>query len=112
MAQSNITSGFIDIATLDEIEKYMYSGPDAIVYFVRSTLKSTWFTQIPVLLSRNNGNAGFGQEWSVSVSRAGDYLIHVWLRVVVPAVTAPSWHHATRISVVFDTPASLPYVKI
>jgi hypothetical protein len=87
MAQSNITSGFIDIATLDEIEKYMYSGPDAIVYFVRSTLKSTWFTQIPVLLSRNNGNAGFGQEWSVSVSRAGDYLIHVWLRVVVPAVT-------------------------
>jgi len=86
MAQSNITSGFIDIATMDEIEKYMYSGPDCIVYFVRSTLKSTWFTQIPVLLSRNNGNAGFGQDWSVSVSRAGDYLIHVFLRVTLPSV--------------------------
>lgn len=57
MAQSNITSGFIDIATYDEIEKYMYGGDEAITYFVRSCRKSTWFTQVPVLLSRNNGNA-------------------------------------------------------
>jgi hypothetical protein len=87
MAQSNITSGFIDIATYDEIEKYMYGGEDAVTYFVRSCQKSTWFTQVPVLLSRNNGNAAFGQEWSVSVSRAGDYLIHTWLRVTFPSVT-------------------------
>lgn len=87
MAQSNITSGFIDIATLDEIEKYMYGGPNALAYFVRTTRKSTWFTQVPVLLSRNTGNASFGQEWSVSISRAGDYLIHAFLRVTLPAVT-------------------------
>jgi len=86
MAQSNITSGFIDIATYDEIEKYMYGGDEAITYFVRSCRKSTWFTQVPVLLSRNNGNASFGQEWSVSVSRAGDYLIHTTLRVTFPSV--------------------------
>lgn len=87
MAQSNITSGFIDIATYDEIEKYMYGGDESLAYFVRTTRKSTWFTQVPVLLSRNNGNAAFGQEWSVSVSRAGDYLIHSWLRITFPAVT-------------------------
>jgi hypothetical protein len=86
MAQSNITSGFIDIATYDEIEKYMYDGDDAITYFVRSSRKSTWFTQVPVLLSRNNGNAQFDQTWSVGVSRAGDYLIHTWLRVTFPSV--------------------------
>ena len=87
MSSSNITSGFIDIATFDEIEKYMYGGPTATAYFVREIRKSTWFTQVPVPLSRNTGNAAFGQEWSVSISRAGDYLLQTWLRVNVPQVT-------------------------
>lgn len=87
MSSSNITSGFIDIATFDEIEKYMYGGPTATAYFVREVRKSTWFTQVPVPLSRNTGNAAFGQEWSVSISRAGDYLINTWLRVNIPQVS-------------------------
>jgi hypothetical protein len=45
---SNLTSGFIDLATYDELEKYMYGGPDATAYFVRETRKSTWFTQIRI----------------------------------------------------------------
>jgi hypothetical protein len=84
---SNVTSGFIDLATFDELEKYMYGGPDATAYFVREVVKATWFTQVPVVLSRATGNAGFGQEWSVSISRAGDYLLSTWLRVTFPAVT-------------------------
>ena len=87
MSSSNIVSGFIDIATFDEIEKYMYGGPTATAYFVREIRKSTWFTQVPVPLSRNSGNAAFGQEWSVSISRSGDYLLQTWLRVNIPAVT-------------------------
>lgn len=90
MSSSNITSGFIDIATFDEIEKYMYGGPTATAYFVREIRKSTWFTQVPVPLSRNTGNAAFGQEWSVSISRAGDYLLQTWLRVNIPQVTLNS----------------------
>ena len=43
---SNITSGFIDLATYDELEKYMYGCGDAVAYFVRTTCKSTWFTQV------------------------------------------------------------------
>ena len=84
---SNITSGFIDLATFDEIEKYMYGSSDAYAYFVRESRKSTWFTQVPVALSRSSGSPGFNQEWSVNISRAGDYLLHTWLRVVVPEVT-------------------------
>ena len=84
---SNLTSGFIDLATYDEQEKYMYGGPDATAYFVRDTRKSTWFTQVPVVLSRASGSAGFNQEWSVSISRAGDYLLYSWLRVTLPKVT-------------------------
>lgn len=84
---SNVTSGFIDLATFDELEKYMYGGPDATAYFVREVVKATWFTQVPVVLSRATGNAGFGQEWSVSISRAGDYLLSTWLRVTFPAVS-------------------------
>jgi hypothetical protein len=87
---SNLTSGFIDLATYDEQEKYMYGGPDATAYFVRDTRKSTWFTQVPVVLSRASGSAGFNQEWSVSISRAGDYLLYTWLRVTLPKVTLVS----------------------
>jgi hypothetical protein len=84
---SNLTSGFIDLATYDELEKYMYGGADATAYFVREVRKSTWFTQVPVCLTRASGNAGFGSDWSVSISRAGDYLLYTWLRVNIPAVT-------------------------
>jgi hypothetical protein len=90
LSTSNVTSGFIDLATFDEIEKYMYGGPDATAYFVRETRKSTWFTQVPVVLSRAAGNPAFNTEWSASISRAGDYLLQTWLRVTIPAVTAAS----------------------
>lgn len=83
-SSSNITSGFIDLATFDEIEKYMYGSPDALAYFVRESRKSTWFTQVPVILSRCSGNPAFNQEWSVSISRAGDYLLQTWLRLITP----------------------------
>jgi hypothetical protein len=87
---SNVTSGFIDLATFDEIEKYMYGGPDATAYFVRETRKSTWFTQVPVVLSRASGSADFGAEWSAQISRAGDYLLQTWLRTTVSTVTPTS----------------------
>jgi hypothetical protein len=83
---SNITSGFIDLATFDELEKYAYGGPDATAYFVREVRKATWFTIVPVVLSKANGNPGFGQEWAAQVSRAGDYLLATWLRVTFPRV--------------------------
>ena len=84
---SNVTSGFIDLATFDEIEKYLYGGKDATAYFVRETRKSTWFTQVPVVLSRASGSPAFNQEWAVSISRAGDYLLQTWLRLQTPQVT-------------------------
>lgn len=87
---SNITSGFIDLATFDEIEKYMYGGPDATAYFVRETRKSTWFTQVPVILTKASGSAGFGNDWSAQISRAGDYLLQTWLRVGIDPVQLAS----------------------
>jgi hypothetical protein len=84
---SNVTSGFIDLATFDELEKYMYGGGDATAYFVRDTCKATWFTQVPVVLSRASGQPGFDTEWSVSISRAGDYLLSTWLRLTTPQLT-------------------------
>ena len=87
---SNLTSGFIDLATYDEQEKYMYGGRHATAYFVRETRKSTWFTQVPVVLSKCSGSPAFGQEWSVQISRAGDYLLQTWLRVELPEVCITS----------------------
>ena len=89
-ASSNVTSGFIDLATFDEIEKYMYGGPDATAYFVRETRKSTWFTQVPVILSKASGTPAFNADWSVSISRAGDYLLQTWLRLTTPEIQLSS----------------------
>jgi hypothetical protein len=86
ISTSNVTSGFIDLATFDEIEKYLYGGHDATAYFVRETRKATWFTQVPVVLSRAAGSPAFGQEWSVAISRAGDYMLQTWLRMNTPKV--------------------------
>lgn len=86
MSTANLTSGFVDLATFDQMEDYLYGGPQATAYFVRETRKSTWFTQVPVALKKNNANPNFGQDWSVNLTRSGDYLLNTWLRVVIPAV--------------------------
>jgi hypothetical protein len=86
-SSSNLTSGFIDLATFDEAEKYLYGGAQAVSYFVRKVRKSTWFTVVPVVLSKSQGTANFNQTWSANISRAGDYLLRAWLRVTIPSVT-------------------------
>lgn len=91
----SVTPGFIDLATFDELEKYLYGGSEATAYFVGYTRKSTWFTLIPTILSKNMGQAYFGQEWAASISRAGDYLVHAWLRGNVPSVTVNKASGAT-----------------
>ena len=62
IATSNLTSGFIDLATYDEQEKYMYGGGNSTAYFVREIAKATWFTQVPVVLSKCAGQPNFNQE--------------------------------------------------
>jgi hypothetical protein len=93
-SSSNLTSGFIDLATFDELEKYLYGGDEAVSYFVRKVRKATWFTVVPVILSKGTGLAQFNQQWSANISRAGDYLLRTWLRVTIPAVSLsanPRW---------------------
>lgn len=84
-AQSNTSSGFIDLATFDEVEKYLYGGPDSTTYFQAAHKTSTWFTLVPAQLNKTNA-AGWGADWSVSISRAGDYLRQAWLRVNISTV--------------------------
>lgn len=85
-SSSNLTSGFIDLATFDELEKYLYGGSDATTYFVRKVRKSTWFTIVPVVLTKQQGGT-YGQQFSAIISRAGDYIIRSWLRVQIQSLT-------------------------
>lgn len=87
IVSGNLTSGFIDLATFDELEKYMYGCGNAVTYFVRETKKSTWFTQVPTVLQKSNGQGDFGSEWASNITRAGDYLLQTWLRFDLPPVT-------------------------
>ena len=83
----SVTPGFIDLATYDELEKYMYGGSDATTYFVCAHKTATWFTLIPTVLTNSMGVAGFNTEWAASISRAGDYLVHTWLRATLPKIS-------------------------
>jgi hypothetical protein len=91
-ASSNLTSGFIDLATFDEPEKYMYGGKDSVSYFVRRIRKSTWFTTVPVVLTTNS-NPQFNQIFDANISRAGDYLLYVWFRVFTPQLELDTVHN-------------------
>jgi len=83
----SLTSAFIDVATYDELEKYMYGGSEATAYFVCNHKTATWFTIIPTQLQTSMGQSNsFNSEWSASISRAGDYLKSVWLRAIVSKV--------------------------
>ena len=84
---NNITTAFVDLATYDELEKYLYGGLRADCYFVRCVRKSNWFSMIPVTLKATSGQRDFNSEFSVNITRAGDYLIGAWLRVTVPQLT-------------------------
>lgn len=84
---NSLAIAFIDLATYDITEQFMYGTDDARTYFVRQTVKSTWFSIVPVALSKGNGQANFNAEWSAKVTRSADYLLNVWLRVTLPSVS-------------------------
>jgi len=86
-AVSNVAVAFVDLATFDELESnYLCGGKDRVTYFMRETRKTSWFSQIPVNLNKGSGQVAFGQEFSVTVSRSGDYLTHAWMRIELPTV--------------------------
>ena len=97
LGNSNVTAGYMDLATAWKMEgEYLYGAtpiskqynhPCAMTYFIRDIKRSTWFTQVPVTLRTSNGMAAFGQEFSVAVSRAGEYLLNTWLQITFPAIT-------------------------
>lgn len=95
---SNLASGFIDLATRDTLEDQLYNKEGAVSYFTRTTTSCSWFTMIPCVLTRKSGNPNFGAEWSVSVSRAGDYLLSNWLRFALPAVKVSPIKPRTYVS--------------
>ena len=77
------STAFIDLATYDNYEKVMYGLDNAVTYFVRETVRSTWFTQIPIRLNMDGADTDFGKTFSAQISRAGDYL--VMKRIPAPA---------------------------
>jgi hypothetical protein len=82
---NSVTSAFIDLATYDEQEKYLYGGTGATTYFVKSIRKSTWFSVVPTCLTSQTKT--WGSPFEATISRAGDYLLRVWVRVQLPELT-------------------------
>ena len=92
---SNPTTGFIDLATYDQLEKALYGVENVVTYFVRETVRSTWFTQVPVKLNLDTASPSYGNTFNATVSRAGDYLLNAWLRVTLDATIATAVSNST-----------------
>ena len=75
---------FVDLATFDELHAYLYGGAMAVTYFVRSVKKANWFSFVPIGLRHVSGSCNFGEEFSASINRSGDYVLNIWLRVKIP----------------------------
>lgn len=87
---NSATKAFVDLATYDQQENAMYGGNDAITYFVRKLVKSTWFAKAVTVLSRGacvNSWAN-ASDIDFTVSRVGDYMLYNWLRIQLPAVSS------------------------
>ena len=107
---SNLTSGFIDIATYGEMESKLYGGQTAMTYFVRNTQKSTWFTQVPCSLSKQ-GTSGFGGTSTFQVSRAGDYLLGTYLDVTLTGPNFDAWSSTTETNPAYNKVAGAFWAK-
>lgn len=97
---NSLTKSFVDLATYDQHEVGMYGGNDAITYFVRKVVKATWFakgiTQLQSSGSPTNLAWNQEQDLNFTISRAGDYLLNCWLRIVVPAVSLTNASATTK----------------
>jgi hypothetical protein len=82
-----LTTNFVDLASYDEAERYMYNGDDAYSLFVLDTRKSTWFTIGSTPLMSTGNTFDFGRTVEANITRASDYLLRAWLRVITPQVT-------------------------
>ena len=86
--ESNPETAFVDLATYGKLDKTLYGvSANTRSYFTRETIKSTWFTQIPIKMRLDTANPDFNQQFSAEISRNGDYLLHVWLRVTLNAIS-------------------------
>ena len=86
--QSYPSTAFIDLASFGKLEKSLYDTSEyPKSYFARETIRSTWFTQIPIKMQLDTSNPNFDQQFSAEISRAGDYLINAWIRVTLDAVS-------------------------
>jgi len=79
-------TAFIDLATFSELEAFLYGGCEACTYFVRGIKKANWFSFLPACLRHVSGVPDFGNQFSASINRSGDYVLAFWLRVRVPLV--------------------------
>lgn len=81
----NITSGFVDLSTYDDLEGLMYGGR-ARNLFRRMIIKTAWFSLVTAQMNSQNGNVDFGSEVQAVFSRTADYVLNCWAKIVLPEV--------------------------
>ena len=87
MSSNTITVAYVDLSTYDEIEELLYAGASAANIFHARITKCIWFAQMPIKLRNSSGTPDFGNTFSFSQPRQGDYATYTWVRITLPALT-------------------------
>lgn len=84
MASNTITVAYVDLSTYDEIEELLYAGASAANIFHARITKCIWFAQMPIKLRAATGTINFGNQFTFTQPRQGDYATYTWARVTLP----------------------------
>jgi len=86
-SSAGVSTAFVDLATFDELAAFLYGGSEALTYFVLAVKKSNWFSHLPGQLRHVSGTPNFGNEFSASLNRSGDYILSLWFQAQIPQLT-------------------------
>lgn len=81
-ASANLTAGYIDLATYDDIDRELYGGDEVTTWFSREIQPFSWFVRLPVPLK------GTGQTSNPTYvfAKSGDFVTDVWYQFTTPDV--------------------------
>lgn len=83
---NNVTVCYVDLSTYDEIEELLYAGASAANIFHARITRCVWFAHIPIRLRNSSGTRNFGETFSFTQPRQGDYATYTWARITLPTL--------------------------
>lgn len=81
-ATANLTSGYIDLATYDDIDRELYGGDEVTTWFSKEIQPFSWFVRLPVPLKAQ----GQTTNPTYSFAKSADFVTDCWYQFTTPDI--------------------------